>query len=126
MDFRAPLAKVRGLGSAREGTEHFIAQRLTAVALIPLYLWFVFSIVFLSRSDYATVISWIKHPFVTVMLIALLLATFYHAQLGVRVIVEDYIKSEFMKVTLLVLTKFFAFILGVASIVAVLRIALGG
>ncbi len=126
MDFRAPLAKVRGLGSAREGTEHFIAQRLTAVALIPLYLWFVFSIVFLSRSDYATVISWIKHPFVTVMLISLLLATFYHAQLGVRVILEDYIKSEFTKVTLLVLTKFFAFVLGVASIVAVLRIALGG
>ena len=123
MNLRAPLARVRGLGSAREGTEHYIAQRFTAVALVPLYLWFVFSIVSMVGADYAAVVDWIKNPIVTVLLITMLIATFHHAQLGMRVIIEDYVDNDFYKVTLVTFTKFIAFLAAVATVVAVIRIA---
>lgn len=126
-DLRAPLARVRGLGSAREGTEHYIAQRFTAVALVPLSVWFVFSLVSIAGADYAVVVSWVKTPINAILLIALLMAMFHHAQLGMRVVIEDYVHDEFYKVVLVTLTKSLSYIFGIATVLAVIRIfVLGG
>lgn len=125
-DLRAPLARVRGLGSAREGTEHYIAQRLTAVALIPLSIWFVFSLVTIVGADYQTVVAWMHTPINAILLIALLMAMFHHAQLGMRVVIEDYVNNEFYKVVLVTFTKFLSYIFGIATVLAVVRIFVHG
>lgn len=126
MDFRTPLARVRGLGSARDGTERFIAQRMTAIALVPLLIWFVASVVSLVGADYATVKEWVSTPFVTVLLLLLLGAVFYHAQIGLHEVFEDYLHSDLVKTTAMVLMKFTITTLGLFSALAVLRTALGG
>jgi succinate dehydrogenase / fumarate reductase, membrane anchor subunit len=125
-DLRAPLARVRGLGSAREGTEHYIAQRFTAVALVPLAVWFVFSLVSIAGADYNTVVAWIKTPINAILLIALLMAMFHHAQLGMRVVIEDYVSNEFYKVVLVTLSKSLSYIFGIATVLAVVRIFVSG
>jgi succinate dehydrogenase / fumarate reductase membrane anchor subunit len=125
-DLRAPLARVRGLGSAREGTEHYIAQRLTAVALIPLSIWFVFSLVTIVGADYQAVVAWMHTPINAILLIALLMAMFHHAQLGMRVVIEDYVNNEFYKVVLVTFTKFLSYIFGIATALAVVRIFVHG
>jgi succinate dehydrogenase / fumarate reductase membrane anchor subunit len=123
--YRSPLAKVRGLGSARDGTEEFIALRLAAIALIPLLLWFVISIITLIGADHATVVAWVRQPHVTVFLILLTLVLFYHAHTGLREILEDYVHSEILKTISMVAMKFFIVTITVTSILAILRIALG-
>lgn len=126
MSFRSPLGLARGLGSAREGTHHWWMQRVTAVALVPLTLWFVIALMGVVRAEHAEVVAWVAHPFNAVMLIALLFATFYHATLGVQVVIEDYIHDEANKISLLMFIKFAMFLVGAFAILAVLRIALGG
>jgi succinate dehydrogenase / fumarate reductase membrane anchor subunit len=126
MQLRSPLARVRGLGAARAGTDEFITQRLTAIALIPLLLWFVVSIIHLARADYAMVIEWIKTPWVTVALILLILVLFNHAHSGLREVLQDYVHQEIIKTIAMVAMKFFIITITVSSVLAVLRIALGG
>ncbi|MFQ6023502.1 MAG: succinate dehydrogenase, hydrophobic membrane anchor protein [Acidiferrobacterales bacterium] len=126
MSLRTPLAHVRGLGSAKEGTHHWWMQRLTAVALVPLSLWFVAFIVALATAEHGTVVEWIRSPVVTVLLLLFIVAVFHHAQLGLQVIIEDYVHGEWLKVTSLIIMKFAAVALAFASIVAVLRVAFGG
>ncbi|ALG67259.1 succinate dehydrogenase, hydrophobic membrane anchor protein [Beggiatoa leptomitoformis] len=126
MRLQTPLGRVRGLGSAKEGTGHFIAQRVSALALIPLLLWFVASIISLAGKDYVAVSTWVKTPFVTVTLILLILATVYHAVLGLQIVIEDYFHIDFSKFVMLIFIKLLAVVIAVAGIVAVLRIALGG
>jgi succinate dehydrogenase / fumarate reductase membrane anchor subunit len=92
-DLRSPLSKVKGLGSAKEGTTHFWRQRLTALLLIPLVLWIGFSLAALPV-DHATLVGWIQQPWVSVALVLLVIVTFYHAQLGLQIIIEDYISSH--------------------------------
>ena len=123
---RTPLARVRGLGSAKDGVHHWWMQRLTAVALVPLVLWFVVSIAGLSGMSHDDAVAWISSPAVAIMLTLLIVATFYHAQLGVQVVIEDYVHSEPVKLAALVALKFAAIIMAVASIFAVLKIAFGG
>jgi succinate dehydrogenase / fumarate reductase, membrane anchor subunit len=123
---RTPLARVRGLGSAKEGVHHWWAQRLTAIALVPLTLWFVISVAGLAGMDHAEATAWIGSPAVTVLLVLLVAATFWHAQLGVQVVIEDYVHNEAIKLVSLVAVKFAAVLLAVATIVAVLRLAFGG
>ena len=123
MQFRTPLQRVRGLGSAKEGTHHWWAQRVTAIALIPLSLWFVISLMSVVRADYVTAIEWIGHPVVSALLIVLIFTTFYHAILGMQVVIEDYIHQEWAKITSLLAVKFILVVLGTAAIIAVLRIA---
>lgn len=125
MRFRTPLSAVRGLGSAKEGTRHFWWQRVTALALVPLVLWFVVSLIAYTGADYATVTQWVQSPFVTILLLLLIIAIFFHAQLGVQVVIEDYVHSEWLKLTALIALKFVLLILGLASAVAVLRVAFG-
>ena len=126
MSLRTDLGRVRGLGSAKEGAAHWWAQRLTAVALIPLVLWLVGSIVELAGADIVAVESWIADPIVAVLLVLLLGTAFHHAQLGLRVVIEDYVHAEGLKIFSIVLVKFLAVALGASSIFAVLKIAFAG
>ena len=125
MAFRTPLKTARGLGSAKDGTAHWWAQRLTALALVPLTVWFVASVAALAGADHAVFVQWISSPLVSVLMILLIVATFHHAQLGLQVVVEDYVHNEPLKVGLIIGIKGAAIVLGVASVIAVLRIALG-
>ena len=126
MSLRTPLGTVRGLGSAKEGVDHWWAQRLTAVALVPLCLWFVIGLIGVAGGGYEQAIAWIGHPVTAILLILLIVAVFHHAHLGMQVIYEDYIHTGWLKMVAVVGTKFLALILAVASIFAVLKIAFGG
>jgi succinate dehydrogenase / fumarate reductase membrane anchor subunit len=126
MSLRTPLARVRGLGSAKEGAAHWWAQRVTAVALVPLTLWFMASLLVMARADYDSLRAWITQPFTTVLLVALLFSLFYHALLGLQVVIEDYVHQESAKIASLLLMKFLLILSGGAAILSVLRIAFGG
>ena len=125
-DLRSPLARARGLGSARDGLSHWGAQRLTAIALIPLVVWFAISLVTLSGADYGAVRAWIGSPLVMVLLILTIGVGLHHGQLGLRVVIEDYIHGDGKKLALIVAVRFVAVIFGLAAIVAILRIGFGG
>jgi succinate dehydrogenase / fumarate reductase membrane anchor subunit len=125
MSLRSPLSQARGLGSAKDGVHHWWMQRLTAMALIPLSLWFVFSIARYHIADYTTMILWLHNPYAAIALVLYFAALFYHSALGVQVVIEDYIANEGLKLVSLVLMKFAHFALGAASIFAVLKIAFG-
>jgi succinate dehydrogenase / fumarate reductase membrane anchor subunit len=124
-DRRTPLARARGLGSAKDGLGHWWAQRLTAIALIPLVVWFAISLIMLSGADYTMVRAWIGSPLVMVLLILTIAIGLHHGQLGMQVVLEDYTNGAW-RVTLIVLVKFIAVIFGLGAIVAILRIGLGG
>jgi succinate dehydrogenase / fumarate reductase membrane anchor subunit len=124
--FRTPANEVRGLGSAKHGTHHWWLQRVTAVALVPLSLWLMASLGSLVGADYQSVVIWVRSPVVTVLLICLIGALFHHAQLGLQVVLEDYVHTEWLKTTSIVLMKFTALVLGLASVLAVLKVSLGG
>ena len=123
---RSPLGRARGLGSAREGVEHWWMQRVTAAALIPLALWFVVSLIALTGSDYNAFIAWIKAPFVAILMVLLLIALFHHTALGLRVVVEDYVHSDWAKIPAVVAIRYACFALAVVGIFATLRIAFDG
>jgi succinate dehydrogenase / fumarate reductase membrane anchor subunit len=123
---RSPLARARGLGSAREGVEHWWMQRVTAVALIPLTLWFAASLIALTGSDYNAVIAWLKAPFVGILMVLLLIALFHHTALGLQVVVEDYVHSDRAKIPTVVAIRLACFALAVAGIFATVRIAFDG
>ncbi|MFN4274043.1 MAG: succinate dehydrogenase, hydrophobic membrane anchor protein [Aliihoeflea sp.] len=125
-DFRTPLARVRGLGSAKDGTEHFWRQRLTAIANIPLLLFFVGLVVALNGASYEQVRSTLANPFVALVLLLVLASALYHMKLGMQVIIEDYVHSEPMRTVLVMLNTFFPIVLGVVSAFALLKISFGG
>lgn len=126
MDLRTPLNRARGLGSAKEGVHHWWAQRLTAVALIPLVVWFAISLVMLSGADYAIVRAWIGSPIVMVLLILTIVIGLHHGQLGMQVVIEDYVHSEGLKLASIIAIRFIAVFFGLAATVAILRIGFGG
>ncbi|KAF0104679.1 MAG: succinate dehydrogenase membrane anchor subunit [Rhodospirillaceae bacterium] len=125
-DLRSPLNRARGLGSAKSGVHHFWMQRLTAVALIPLVIWFAVSLVMLSGADYGMARAWLSSPFVMVLLILTICIGLYHGQLGIQVVIEDYVHNEGVKLALIVAVKFIAVFFGLAAIVASMRIGFGG
>ena len=124
MSYRSPLGKARGMGSAKDGVHHFWVQRVSAVALVPLALWFVFSVAQLAGADYAMVRHWVSAPSVAVMLVLFLASALYHSALGVQVVIEDYITSEGLKIASLLMMKFTHAVIAAASIFAVLKVAL--
>jgi succinate dehydrogenase / fumarate reductase membrane anchor subunit len=124
-DLRTPLARARGLGSAKDGLHHWWVQRITAVALVPLVIWFAISLVMLSGADYAAVRAWIGSPLVMVLLILTIAIGLHHGQLGMQVVYEDYTAGG-VRLALIVLTKFIAALFGLGAIVAILRIGFGG
>lgn len=123
--FRSKLANARGLGSAHEGFEHWWWQRLTAIALVPLVVWFVVSFISLGRLEYAEAALWFKSPFNAILSALLFAAMFYHAYLGTRVIVEDYVSCKVAKISGIIALKAFFAVSAVASILAVIKLNLG-
>ncbi len=123
--YRAPLKGVRGLGSAKEGTQHFLVQRLTAVALVLLACWFLYFVIGLMRADYLTATDAVAKPWNATLLIAFLGAMFWHAQLGVQVIIEDYVHSHGVALLAQTLVRFICILGTLASAFAVVLIALG-
>jgi succinate dehydrogenase / fumarate reductase membrane anchor subunit len=125
LSLRTPLNKVLGLGSAKEGPGHWWAQRLTAVALVPLTLWFAFSLLGISPADHASVAGWIAAPLNSILLILLVISLVYHSSLGLQVVIEDYVHGP-VKVLALIAVQFGHAILAVAGIYAVIVASIGG
>ncbi len=123
MSIRTPLARVRGLGAAKTGVGHFWVQRLTAIALVPLTIWFLGSVIAFTGASYDAVTAYIHNPVVAVLFILFLGASFTHMKLGLRVVVEDYITRESSKIALLVLIDFFTYATAALAIYSVLQIA---
>ncbi|MET3589152.1 succinate dehydrogenase / fumarate reductase membrane anchor subunit [Bartonella silvatica] len=125
-DFRTELAKVRGRGSAHEGTEHFWLQRLTGFINLPLLIFFIALILSLVGKDYGIVRARLSHPVVAILMGLLTLSVLYHMKLGMQVVIEDYVPRESLRILFLVLNILFCFVLGGVIIFALLKIALGG
>ena len=124
MSMKSPLGKALGLGSAKEGTEHWWTQRVSAVAMVPLMLWFVVSVLTLPGYDFATVGAWMAAPVNAVLLLLTTGTLLYHSALGTQVVIEDYVKGG-AKVVTLILVRFVYFVLAAAAVFAILRVSLG-
>ena len=125
MSLRAPLGRVLGLGTAKDGTDHWWGQRVSGVALVLLGLWFVTSLVMQPSLGYTAVVDFIGRPINTVLLALLCLTVAYHSFLGVQVVIEDYVHGHGVKIVSLVLSRFVHIFVAVISIYAILRIGLG-
>jgi succinate dehydrogenase / fumarate reductase membrane anchor subunit len=125
-DMRTPLGKVRGLGSAKEGTSHFWYQRMTAVALVPLVLFFIGLVISLNGASFAEVRAALSHPLTAIIMALFVLTGVYHMRLGMQVIIEDYVHGEGMKIVLVMLNTFFTVVVGVACVYAILKLSFGG
>lgn len=123
---RSPLGRAIGLGSAKEGVAHWWAQRLTAIALVPLTLWFAAAVVSLAGADRIVFVAWLHHPLPAVLLILLLIATFYHGVLGLQVVIEDYVENEAARFALSIAMKLAATLLAALGIFAVLKLSFAG
>lgn len=120
MSMRTKLGHARGDGSAKHGVGHWKAQRITALALIPLLLWFVTSFIIMLPAPYIMVYEWMQSPFVVTMMVLLAVSLFYHGYLGMQVVIEDYIHGEALKITLLLLTKFASVFMGTLAVISCL------
>jgi succinate dehydrogenase membrane anchor subunit len=126
VSLRTPLRRVLGAGSAKGGVHHWWQQRLTAVALVPLTVWFAVSLLALPALDHATVSAWMGQSWTALLLILLVVVAAWHSQLGVRVIVEDYVPAPGARTVTLTLLSFLHALLAAAGVLAVLKVALGG
>ncbi len=124
MDFQTPLAKVRGLGSAKAGTGHFLMQRITAITLIPLSLWMVSFTKHLLDASHEEMIVWLTGPWDTALAIVWVVATFYHSALGLQVVIEDYVHTEWMKISSIWVVKLSFLFFAIAAIVALFKISM--
>ncbi len=121
---RSPLGAVRGLGSAKDGTHHWWLQRVTAIALVPLTIWFVASLVVLAGAPLEAFAAWVGQPLVAVLLGLFVVIGFWHLKLGVQVVVEDYVHAESTKILVQMLVNFATVVLGAAAIFSILKIAI--
>jgi len=120
---QSQLGRVRGSGSAHSGVHHWYAERVTAIALVPLTLWFIYAMLHLLGRPQPVVAAWAAHPWNTVLLLALIAATFHHMQLGLQVVYEDYVNAKWLMNVLILATKAMAWLLALTAAVAVLRLA---
>lgn len=126
MDYRTPLSKVRGLGSAKSGSGHWWMQRITAVALVPLSFWFLTLLNLSLSAPYLETQAWLSSPFNTACITAWILAVFYHSALGVQVVIEDYVSTEWLKIVSVWIVNLIFLFLGLISLISVLRIIIVG
>ncbi len=122
---RSELRKVRGLGSAKDGTHHFWRQRVTAVAVVPLSLWFITALICIMGKSHAEVVEWIQAPHVTTLLLALVVALYYHLKLGLQDVFEDYVHTDWLKLTTRICLNLGSTLGGLLSVVAILKISFG-
>jgi succinate dehydrogenase membrane anchor subunit len=125
MSLRSPIGRVLGLGAAKEGVSHWWTQRVSAVALVILTLWFIVALLRIADFSHAAVTAWMAAPLNSVLLILLVGTLVYHSQLGVQVVIEDYIERPGLKLACLLLSKFIHVAVAAVSLFAVLRIAFG-
>ena len=121
--FRSALGRARGLGSAKDGTHHWWAQRITALALVPLSLWFVANVIGLIGAPQLVVAQWIGHPINACLLAGLVVAAFHHAQLGLQVVIEDYVHGEGVKTAALLAVKAVCWLFAAAAVISIIRIS---
>ena len=121
---RSPLGRARGLGSARAGATHWWMQRLTALALVPLTLWFLFAMIGMLGASRDDVVFWMSGPLPIVLMIALVIATFHHLQAGLQVVIEDYVHDDRLRIGSILLVKGLSLLLALACIISVLRLGL--
>ena len=126
MTLRSYLGRARGLGSSRSGSDHYWAQRITAVALIPLVLWLVVSLITVTSGDLASVKSWLGSPFNATLLLLTLITGLWHGQLGMQVVIEDYVHAPLVKHLALIFTRLVAAFLAISVVISTLKLALGG
>ena len=124
-NMRSPLGRARGLGSAKEGLHHWWVQRLTSLALIPLTLWFVASLISLAGADYNDFVSWLANPVNATIMVVFLGVTFHHAQLGVQVVLEDYVSSHGLRIASIIIVKLVCYGLAALAIVSTLIVSFG-
>lgn len=125
MSLRSPLSQVLGSGSAKEGTDHWWMQRLTAIALLLLGLWFLLSLAGLNGYSHAALRAWAGDPLNAVLLLLLCLSLAWHSMLGIQIVVEDYVHGSALKLVSLILNKFIHVIVAVAAVLAILKVSLG-
>jgi succinate dehydrogenase / fumarate reductase membrane anchor subunit len=123
---RSPLGRVLGLGSAKEGVEHWWRQRMTALLLVPLTLWFVIAVIALVGADRAAMVAWMRNPMTAVLMMLLIAATFYHAALGLQVVIEDYVHGEGMKLAALCVMRLLCILFVLRGVLAVLKLVFVG
>lgn len=126
MKFRSPLSQAMGLGSAKHGFSHWWWQRVTAIALIPMGLWFVISVLCLAGGTHAQAQQWLSSPINATIVLLFTLTALFHAQTGLQVVIEDYVPTKWINLVLLLATKFAAVIMAVLAIIAVLKVSVGG
>ena len=126
MRMETPIARVRGLGSARSGAHHWWLERLTSVSTLLLFVWFVVSLLRLPSLEHSAVTEWLSAPLGAVPMLLLIVSTFWHLKLGLQVVIEDYVHEEGMKFVSITLLNFFTIAVGALAFFAVLRIAFGG
>jgi len=126
MNYQTPLARARGLGSAREGSHHWWHQRVTAIALLPLTFWVAIALAGLPEASYHDVVAWVKAPWNTILLLSFIIVAFFHAMLGLQIVIEDYVHTDSLKILAVLGAKIVLAFLGVAAMFATLRIALMG
>ena len=126
MSLRSPIGRARGLGSAKEGTGHWWHQRISAIALLALTVWFVISLIVLTGADWATASGWLANKVNAGLMLLLIVFTFYHLKLGVQVVIEDYVHGEGMKIVSILLVSGACLVGGLACALAVLDVAFGG
>ncbi|MDP3875594.1 MAG: succinate dehydrogenase, hydrophobic membrane anchor protein [Methylobacter sp.] len=122
MDYRTPLSRVRGLGSAKSGTGHWWMQRVTAVALIPLSFWLIYFLGLSITAPYSETLAWLMSPLNSVGIVAWIIAAFYHAALGLQVVIEDYVAAEGPKIILIWVVNLAFLLLAIAALLAVFRV----
>lgn len=126
MKYRSPLSKAIGSGSAKHGFSHWWLQRVSAIALIPLTLWFVYSMLCLSTSGYSEAFAWLSSPVNATIMLLFTLTALFHAQTGLQTVIEDYIHAAWLNITLLLLVKFASVIMAVLAVISVFKVVLGG
>ena len=125
VSYRTPLGQARGLGSAKHGASHWVAEKVSAIALVPLVVWMVYAVLQLAAGDYGFAVHWIQSPLNATLVVLTLAISFWHMHAGLRVVVEDYIHKTLTKSALLLINLFVCGLAGALAIFSILKVALG-